>query len=180
MEKVKKPFYKRWWFFVIIGFLILTVIVQPSEEERAEMEAKEVVAQEKADAEAKAKKEAEAKKKAEEEKRQKEAEAEENAEIEALIAAFQIAGSEMVEKSNGIISDVNIVYNTNHFQVDVFVDEGTWAASNESEKMSFATTAGTSIENALAPHSTYVDIRSATNKDVVASQKLFGGWKIKR
>ncbi|HZH60686.1 MAG TPA: hypothetical protein VEY70_14150 [Metabacillus sp.] len=56
----------------------------------------------------------------------------------------------------------------------------TWANSNESEKMSFATTIGTSIENALSPHNTFVDIKSATNKDVVASQKMFGGWKIKR
>lgn len=180
MEKVKKPFYKRWWFFVIIGFVILGAIVQPSEEERAEMEAKEVVAQEKAEAEAKAKKEAEAKKKAEKEEAEKKKKAEEQAKIDALMAAFNIAAAEMVEKSNGVIPDVNIKYNSNHFQVDVFVDEGTWAASNESEKMSFATTVGTSIENALAPHSTYVDIRSATNKDVVASQKLFGGWKIKR
>jgi hypothetical protein len=180
MEKAKKPFYKRWWFIVFIIGIALSVIFSPSEEERAEMEAAEA-AEVKAQDEAAAKKKAEAEAKKAEEKKAKEAEAaKEKAEIDAIIVLFQEAGAEMVASSNGIIADVNIAYNTNHFNVEVFVDEATWAVSNESEKMSFATTVGTSIENALSPHSTYVDIVSAANKDVVASQKLFGGWKIKR
>jgi hypothetical protein len=180
MEKVKKPFYKRWWFIAFIIFVALGVIFSPSEEERAATEAAEA-AEVKAQEEAAAKKKAAAEAKKAEEKKAKEAEeAKKKAEIDAIIALFQAAGAEMVEKSGGIISDVNIAYNTNHFAVQVFVDEATWAVSNESEKMSFATTVGTSIENALSPHSTYVDIVSAANKDVVASQKLFGGWKIKR
>lgn len=180
MEKTKKPFYKRWWFITFIIAIALGVIFSPSEEERAEMEAAEA-AEMKAQDEAESKKKAAAEAKKAEEKKAKEAEeAKKQAEIDAIIVLFQEAGAEMVVNSNGVIADVNIAYNTNHFAVDVFVDEATWAVSNESEKMSFATTVGTSIENALSPHSTYVDIVSAANKDVVASQKLFGGWKIKR
>jgi hypothetical protein len=180
MEKTKKPFYKRWWFITLVIAVALGIIFSPSEEERAKTEAAEA-AEMKAQDEAAAKKKAKAEAKKAEEKKAKEAEeAKEKAEIDAIIVLFQETGAEMVANSNGVISDVNITYNVNHFAVDVFVDEATWAVSNESEKMSFATTVGTSIENALSPHSTYVDIVSAANKDVVASQKLFGGWKIKR
>lgn len=98
----------------------------------------------------------------------------------AAITAFRLASDQLIEESKGIIPDITIEDAGGYLQVKVFVDEATWARSNESEKISFATTVGTSIENILAPNSTYVDIMSATNKDTVATQKMFGGWKIKR
>jgi hypothetical protein len=169
MEKVKKPFYKRWWFFAIIIFVVLGVILSPSEEELAEIEAKEAAVQ-KAD-------EAAAKQKADEKKA---TEIKEQNKIDALVVAMDLAGDEMIANSNGVIAAVKTEYITNHFKVKVSVDEATWAASSESEKMSFATTIGTTIGDSLAPHETLVDIISAQNKDVLASQKVFGGWKIKR
>jgi hypothetical protein len=176
MEKVKKPFYKRWWFFAIIIFIVLGVIFSPSEEELAEIEAQEAAVQ-KADDDAKTKKEAAAKQKADEKKAAK---IKEQNKIDALVVAMDLAGDEMIANSNGVIAAVKTEYITNHFKVKVSVDEATWAASSESEKMSFATTIGTTIGDSLAPHETLVDIISAQNKDVVASQKVFGGWKIKR
>lgn len=175
-EKTKKPFYTRWWFIAIAAIFIIGFINTPSEEEKAQMEAEEAAAEVEAAEEKKAKEAA--KEKAEQEKADKEKQ--EKEEKAALIENFNKAAQEMADKSNGIITDVTIEDASSFLQVKVFVDEATWARSNESEKTSFATTVGTAIENALAPHSTYVDIVSATNNDVVASQKLFGGWKIKR
>jgi hypothetical protein len=141
----------------------------------------------KKEAEEKAKLEAEAKKKAEEKKAADEKKAAEKAalekeqqEIDALIVAMDLVSEEMAASSGGVIAGMTTEYNVNHFKVRVFVDEVTWATSNESEKMSFATTMGTTIASSLAPHETLVDIVSAMNKDVVTSQKVFGGWKIKR
>lgn len=186
-EKVKKPFYKKWWFITIVALIIIGAFMQPSDEEKAQIEAEEAAAQVKADEE---KKKEEEQKKAEaaakeKEKKKKEAEEAEKAKKEkeeraALIEAFKVAAKQMVDQSNGVIPDVTIEDAGSYLQVKVYVDEVTWASSNESEKTSFSTTVGTAIENALAPNSTYIDILSATNKDVVASQKLFGGWKIKR
>ena len=34
MDKVKKPFYKKWWFFAIVVFVIMGIIYSPSEEEQ--------------------------------------------------------------------------------------------------------------------------------------------------
>jgi colicin import membrane protein len=186
-EKVKKPFYKKWWFIGIVALFIIGIFMQPSEEEKAQIEAEEVAAQAKEeevkkqkDEEKKAKEEAkkqEEEKKAAAEKEEKKKEEEERA---SLMVAFNLVTEDVIASSNGVITDITIADATNYFQVDVFVDETTWAVSNESEKMSFATTMGTSIENALSPYDTYVDIKSAANNDIVASQKLFGGWKIKR
>lgn len=164
--------------FLLIAFATLSGCVRYSGGEPVDPEVKEKMEQqeEKKKAEVAAKEEEKkklAQAKAEQEKKEKEEKA-------ALIAVFELAAEEMVKQSNGVITDVTIEDTSSFFQVKVHVDEATWARSNESEKMSFATTVGTSIENALAPHNTYVDIVSATNNDVVATQKLFGGWKIKR
>lgn len=169
-------------FYLVILIAAIDGFTESGEEkvERVAAETKE--AEEKAafEAEQKAKeaerKEKEKQKKLAEEKKAKQ----EKEERDSLIMAFQLASDKLVSESKGIIPEVTIEDATSYFQVNVYVDEATWARSNESEKLSFATTVGTSIENALSPHSTYVDIRSATNKDVVASQKMFGGWKIKR
>lgn len=180
---------KKKWKMAIASLLYLVILIAAidgfteSDTEKVERVAAETkAAEEKAALEAEQKaKEAERIEKEKQEKLAEEKKAkQEKDERDSLIMAFQLASDKIVEESNGIIPEVTIEDASNYFQVNVYVDEATWAQSNESEKSSFATTVGTSIENALAPHSTYVDIRSATNKDVVASQKMFGGWKIKR
>jgi hypothetical protein len=98
----------------------------------------------------------------------------------AIMNAFDETSKEVVTQSNGAISDIKITDEGKYFWVRIYVDEATWARSSESEKMSFATTIGKAIEGALSPNSTYVDIMSAANNDTLATQKLFGGWKIKR
>ena len=101
-------------------------------------------------------------------------------EREDLIIIFKGIEDAMAKVSEEVISDVTISNETSYFHINVFVDDTTWANLNESEKLSFATTVGTTIESNLSPYATIVEIRSTTNKDVVAEKKMFGGWKIKR
>lgn len=93
-EKKKKPFYKRWWFITIAVLIIIGVFNQPSDEEKAQIEAEKAAAQVKADEEKKkeekqkeqdelaAKKEAEAAEKEEEQKKKEKAKKEETAKEE--------------------------------------------------------------------------------------------------
>ncbi|MCG7345367.1 cell envelope integrity protein TolA [Sporosarcina sp. ACRSL] len=171
--KTKKPFYKRAWFiavmaFLVIGFLATVFESDEAKEERlAENAAKaEAVEREKADREAKKQAKADAR-------------AEEQALIDDTINRFNEAKLVLIEDSGGVITDATIEYNINHYRVDVYVDEATWAASTESEKQSFVTTIGIAMQKSL-PDTTLVDFRSAQNDDVVASGKLLGGYKIKR
>lgn len=179
---------KKWkMIFASIIYLLFVIAaidgITESDAEKTERVAAETKqAAEKAEREAQQQiKEAEKKEKEKQDKLAKEEKAkQEKQEREAVMAAFNIASEKLVNESNGVIPEVTIEDNSSYFQVNVYVDEATWARSSESEKQSFATTAGTSIQNALAPHDTFIDVRSATNQDVLASQKLFGGWKIKR
>jgi hypothetical protein len=101
-------------------------------------------------------------------------------EREDLIIIFKGIEDAMAKMSEGVISDVTISKETSYFHVNVFVDDSTWANLNESQKLSFATKASTTIESNLSSYATIVEIRSTKNKDVVVEQKMFGGWKIKR
>jgi hypothetical protein len=167
------------------GIYLIVLIIAATLDGRNDKEKAATVAQEEARVKEEAKlkeqyKEAQKEKEEAEAKKKQVAEAKKKEERTAKIAAFQIASQQLISDSKGIIPNITIEDAGSYLSVKVFVDEVTWAGSNESEKLSFATTVGTSIEKALAPESTYVDIMSATNNDVVATQKLFGGWKIKR
>ncbi|MBN6887775.1 hypothetical protein ACUXCC_002922 [Cytobacillus horneckiae] len=179
---------KKWKMAIAsIMYLFMALVIFNIAYESDAEKADKVAAQEKIEAEQvklEAERDAKAKAKEEEKQKQKEEKAakvkKEQEERDRLEESFKEAAAVMVQESQGVIADVKINQANDYFQVDVYVDESTWAISNESEKLSFATTVGTSIENALAPHNTYVDIRSNVNDDVVATWKLFGGWKIKR
>lgn len=169
----KKPFYRKWWFYAIIVFVILGVIFSPSDEERAEMEATEKaqIAEVKAEQEAKKQAKADAKK-AEEEAEQ--------AKVDAVFTDFNDETKPAImQLTDGAITDATIDYTGVHYKVNVFVDELAWAASTESEKESFAVTTGDFIQKTI-PDTSLVDFRSATNDDIVAEGKILGGYKIKR
>jgi hypothetical protein len=172
-EKVKKPFYKKWWVWVLA--IIVVGALGSNLNEPTEPASTEVTEEKDAAQQAERKKEAEEKDAKEKEEAEKK-----KAERESTITLFNTATEQVVNNSNGVISNITITDNTSYFSVKIYVDEATWARSNESEKLSFATTIGTSIENALSPNDTFVDIVSATNNDILATQKMFGGWKIKR
>lgn len=171
----KKPFYKRWWFYAIIAFIIIGVITSPSAEEQAKIDAEEAavanVAKEKSLAKEKAK--------ADEKKAEADAKKAEKEAIDAAIVNFTEATKLLVSDSNGVITDADIKHLGAHYKVNVYVDEAAWAASSDSEKESFATTIGTAVQKSL-PDTTIVDFRSAVNDDVVAEGKLLGGYDIKR
>jgi flagellar biosynthesis GTPase FlhF len=50
-EKKKKPFYKRWWFITIVVLIIIGAFMQPSDEEKAQIEEEDAASQVKADEE---------------------------------------------------------------------------------------------------------------------------------
>lgn len=170
--KPKKPFYTRWWFFALIAFIILGVIFSPTDEERAEMDAEK----ETQVATFKENQAAKDKAKEVEDKMKKEAK---QAEIDAAIADFDETKQALITTTEGAVTDVTIEHTGAHYKVNVYVDETTWAASSDSEKESFATTAGKIVQDAL-PDTSLVDFRSATNDDIVAEGKIMGGYDIKR
>lgn len=176
-SKSKKPLYKRAWFIALSAFIVIGVLatVFESDESKAERLA-EKSAQEEAAAEAVVKSKAD-KKAAADAKVAEKVEAQKV--IDNTIEKFNEAKQVLVDGSEGVITDAKIEHLGNHFRVDVYVDEATWASSNESEKQSFITTIGTAMQKSL-PDTTLVDFRSALNDDVIASGKLFGGYKIKR
>ncbi|SER88730.1 hypothetical protein [Psychrobacillus sp. OK032] len=190
MKTDKKPWYKRWtiWtaaFLIFTAFSATMGALLPPPEEAAP-----VVYVEKADStEATAKaaeKEAKKAKKAEAEAAKEKADAEaeklrketEQAAVDKTLAEFETFKQLLIENSDGIITDVTVEYGS-YYKANVFVDETTWAVSSESEKESFATTVSTAIKTVL-DDTALVDIRSATNNDIVAEEKVFGGYDIKR
>lgn len=165
----------KWSGYFIGGLIVLSVISyidggdEASESEAlAEMQAKgEGIQAAKAEAK-KAKADAKA-----------DMEAKEKEEIETQLADFSETRDAMVANSSGVITDMDIEHTGVHYKVNVYVDEATWASSNDSEKESFATSIGTAVQGALSD-TTLVDFRSALNGDIVAEGKVFGGYKIKR
>lgn len=170
--KTKKPFYTRWWFYAVIAFVILGVVLSPTDEERAAEDAEK-------EAQVTALKEASQAKKDAKEAAEKSEREKKLAEIDEAIAGFDETKAYLIETTEGAVTDAKVEYATNHYKVDVYVDEATWEASSESEKESFAITAGKLVQDAL-PETTLVDYRSATNDDIVAEGKVTGGYKIKR
>lgn len=179
MAKVKKPFYKRWWFIALSLFLAIGFIgvIFESDESKSERAAEEVALEEKREAVKSAKEDA---KKAESEKKVRDEQLA-NDQRDRAIAGYEEKTATWPEDTDGVIVGTDAKFNENHFMIRVYVDEATWAASSESEKESFAVTIGNVVEQSIdAKDSVWVDIVSATNNDVVATQKMFGGWKIKR
>lgn len=170
--KTKKPFYTRWWFFALIAFIILGVIFSPTEKERAELDAEK-------EAQVTTFKENQAEKKKAKEDAEKAEKASKQAKIDAAIADFDETKQALITTTEGAVTDVTIEYTGVHYKVNVYVDETTWAASTDSEKASFATTAGNLIQGAL-PDTSLVDFRSSLNDDIVAEGKILGGYDIKR
>lgn len=157
----------------IAGLIVLSVgsFLVTSDDIMGDLEAAE--AEDNAKAEARAEKaEADKEKKAK-------AKADAKAEIDKQLADFEETESYLIANSAGAITAVDIEHTGVHYKVNVFVDEQTWAASSESEKESFATSIGDTVQGAL-PDTSLVDFRSAQNNDIVAEGKILGGYDIKR
>jgi len=163
--------------YFIVGLLVLSVITYLAGGEDSTAEENEAVAEMQAKGEAiQAEKDAEKKAKADA-KANKEAKAE--AEIADKLAEFETAKTAMIDNSSGVITEVTAEHTGVMYRAVVFVDEATWAGSNDSEKESFTTSIGTAIEQAFGD-TTLVDFKSALNGDIIASEKVFGGYDIKR
>jgi len=146
---------------------------EKAEEQQAKKEKAEQ-AKEKAEKEAEAKKKAEAK----EEKDKKEKEARDK---------FANMVTDIQDSSNGIIHGINANWQTNHWRTKVYVSESAWSNSNESQKQSFVVSASNRVDNAIINSGLakkddpiFVDFYSFENGDEIASQKITGGFKIKR
>jgi len=179
VKKAKKPFYKRWWVIVITVFLAIGFIgvIFESDETKEARVAEEVAAEEKRVSDKTAKADG---KKVESEKAERDEQLV-NDQRDRAIAGYEEKTATWAEDTEGIIVSTDAKFNVNHFKIRVYVDEATWAASSESEKESFAVTISGVVEESIdAKDDVMVDIVSATNNDVVATQKMFGGWKIKR
>ena len=184
--KVKKPIYKRWWVIAIAVFLAIGFIgyAFESDESKAERAEEEQAAEDKREADKAAKEDTKQEKESEKQSEADKAERDEqltNDQRDRAIAGYEEKTANWSEETDGVIVGTDVKFNENHFMVRVFVDETTWAASPESEKESFAVTVSNVVQQSIdAKDSVWVDIVSATNNDVVATQKMFGGWKIKR
>ncbi|SDJ73776.1 hypothetical protein [Salimicrobium halophilum] len=160
---------------VASGLLAVSLLVGCSEmEPEQEVQADDKEKTEQVEKKEEGKKEESKAKKAEEE-RDKDPE-----KLAQVNAAFQ----DSIMFSSGIIH--NIEYKGEGI-IHVFVDETAWASSTKSEKESFVLVFEKEVEEPL----TYYDLRaddeaihthyfSAQLGDKVASQKMFGGFDIKR
>lgn len=86
---------------------------------------------------------------------------------------------EIVDNSNGVITEMSFDYTGSFYQVDIYMDENYWQGLNNSNKDSFATTTGTKVQDIL-PDSTIVDFYSAENGDMLVEGDVFGAYKIVR
>lgn len=165
----------KWVGYIFGGLLVLAIIgaVSDNPDELTEAETAAITAEY----------EAEQAKKAEDKKAKADAKAKEKAEAEAEIAdslaKFETAKVAMIEGSSGVITEITAEHTGVMYRAVVFVDEATWASSNDSEKESFATSIGTAIEQGFGD-TTMVDFKSALNGDIIASEKILGGYDIKR
>lgn len=157
----------------IAGLIVLSVgsFLVTSDDIMGDLEAAQM------EDDAKAKEATEAKKAKADAKTKEKADAQ--AEIDKQLADFEETESYLIANNAGVITKVDIEHTGVHYKVNVYVDELTWAASSESEKESFATTIGKSVQDALSDTS-LVDFRSAQNNDIVAEGKILGGYDIKR
>lgn len=187
--------------YLVVGIVALFVVMiivgiatddgKPTEEEQAAATAtKEEDATAKTVEKEKAK-EAAALKAEQDAKKKEEAEAKKAAKAQVKknqVKSMNNAFVKVIESSNGIIRNIDAQESGDIIQVTVSIDETSWAVSNESEKLSFASTVGQGIKQRVVGNgvsdnidAVYVDFVSATVGDSLATEKTFGdGYKIKR
>ncbi|WP_243495329.1 hypothetical protein [Priestia aryabhattai] len=181
---IKKSGKAKKRFLIAIACLVLGVIAiqfTDSGKEGHEKAAADQAKKEKAEqAKEKAKKEAEAKKKAEAKEKKDKAEQEAQDKFANIVTGIQ-------DDSNGIIHGINADWSTNHWSAKVYVTESAWSNSNESQKQSFVVSASNQVKRAILNSGLgkkddpiLVDFYSFENDDQIASEKVFGGFKIKR
>lgn len=133
-EKSKKPFYKKWWFFAIIAFVILGIIFSPSEDERKQAEKEKVQQEEKKQAEKK------------NEKTEKSAENVDKTEAftkdqeDELLVAYDT----IIEESEGFITKIESEDNYNI--INVFMSDDFKTLGKE-QKQELVDALGNKIEN---------------------------------
>jgi len=101
--------------------------------------------------------------------------------INNTISEFEKNTIPYIESTNGIVKRIKMfdVNKSDDFYVHVYIDELGWAKSTESEKMSIATTIGSSMKMIAGDLSIDTFIISATNDDVLA-EPSGSSYKIKR
>ncbi|MEG8975397.1 hypothetical protein U8Y98_01625 [Priestia megaterium] len=167
-----------------IACLVLAIIAvqftDSAKEAHEKVEAEQAKKEKAEQAKEKAKKEAEAKEKAEAKAKKEKAEKEAQDKFANMVTDIQ-------DSSNGIIHGINTDWKTNHWRTKVYVSESAWSNSNESQKQSFVVSASNHVENAIINSGLakkddpiFVDFYSFENGDEIASQKITGGFKIKR
>ncbi|MGG3272403.1 hypothetical protein ABEP16_26195 [Priestia aryabhattai] len=173
---IKKSGKAKKRFLIAIACLVLGVIAIQFTDSGKEGHEKAAADQ----AKEKAKKEAEAKKKAEAKEKKDKAEQEAQDKFANIVTGIQ-------DDSNGIIHGINADWSTNHWSAKVYVTESAWSNSNESQKQSFVVSASNQVKRAILNSGLgkkddpiLVDFYSFENDDQIASEKVFGGFKIKR
>lgn len=192
-ESTKKPFYKNWKFWV--GFFAVMVVIglfTPDEEKASEPEAEAVtpekspeeIADEKAENERKeeeaaAKIKAEEEAQAEKEKKKAEKDAKDKEEKDQRDVDNKEAVQSIIELSDGVIISIEPNPFSDDWEVVQVTVSDAWYNTPEHEKERFAETMGATIKASVFSEVTHVHFFDSYGKEL-ATEKIFGGYKIKR
>ena len=101
----------------------------------------------------------------------------------ATVKEFEDKTVSYIEATNGVVKEIQMkdVEKSDTFNVDVYINEASWAKSTESEKASVAATISRQMEQLAGNTKIYVSLKSYENRDTLASPKITQeGYKIIR
>lgn len=204
MNTEKKPWYKRWkvWAGVVVAFAIIgaftpdevepEVVAKVEAPEKVEVAAsktpEEIAEDAKAEEAAKAKiladleaaEKVKAAEKAVEDKAKAETDAKKKAEKAEADAVMLESLQAIIDVSEGIVLDIKpSPYSNGDWATTWVVVSDAWYDSADHEKERFAESVGGAVKMVIGEDAALVHFYDAYDKEL-ASEKIFGGYKIKR